>query len=932
MTAVRCAGAMVVASVLVSVAAGATPKPVPEDVLAKIVAGAPALPTDLDLGLQTHLIDFIDCTDPDDPHDFRDQGTSKVVTGPAGTYRATAAHRHAFFSYAYRTAGRDKPVLLVIEYPDDAERVISFMTDDSTRSPTRQGAYAQETGIYTGDPLPLTNRMRLFTLLAWPQDDWSPLMVFNFARYGSSGAASRIWVYAIDAMAPLVVDEPDAAHPRVLDAFFCCSFLAKRDNFGYRSPKSIEHMCQYFNLIGVNRVTMMVYMNQSWGAGCTIPAWDADDKGYLDDILTQMGRVGGVGFIAGIVADGMYGKVISGGKEVARMPLDEARAVILKGFDQFIDRYGKYKALKGVALGSMETIGFFDTLQSKGIADDVAAHVRKRRPDWEVLTYVGNVRLQTPQFDGKHGPAAWDVVAEWEATGGKPWSAFLAGKVRDNWKKWNHDPADLKAIPGLHVYEMFHPDDHRLCDLYRQEPRSMMFYDVDRSPERSRIADTPYAAIFGTFSEGEVGLHKDVNFWYTNPWTAPDFNAGGPFALAPFARAMAHRDRLAISAGTWSVKYFGLESQMRRFAKALRGLPPVEMQPMMGVMVEGADPPHSTDVVVGRWARYKGRRYMAVQNRVPMPCTVQVDSKTLTLEPYGLAAWSDEEAGEPGLLLRHHAEYVAWVAKRIADYEKLCEEVRALDPEAVPAAYLKAAQVARRELGNGHPYGADVALGAGLVNEMKLRKEILDPPALSAPRVGAAPAMAGDLDAWPAAASDVTAEGGQYLAGNIYSPNSWTGPDDLSMRLRFAHDGEKLYLGIEVRDSVLYKGDQCQVKIALGGGYLDWRGTERKIDLTWRVDAPTEGDLFTGAGKGGFQFTCRRTAKGYLVEGSVLLATLAARPGQGVGLLAMVNDQDGTPNLAKQRWARKQEMLVPHRPNFAYWSDARNCGKLVLGK
>ena len=192
--------------------------------------------------------------------------------------------------------------------------------------------------------------------------------------------------------------------------------------------------------------------------------------------------------------------------------------------------------------------------------------------------------------------------------------------------------------------------------------------------------------------------------------------------------------------------------------------------------------------------------------------------------------------------------------------------------------------------------------------------------------------MNGDLDAWPEAASDLTAAGGEYLAGNIYSPNSWTGPDDLSMRVRLAHDGRKLYLGIEVRDSVLHKGDQCQVKVALGDGYLDWRGPERTIDLTWRVDAPVEQSELTGTGKGGFEFTCRRTAKGYLVEGSVPLAGLAAKPGEAVGFLAMVNDQDGTPNLAKQSWARKQEMIVPHRPNFAYWSDARNCGKLVLEK
>jgi len=35
-------------------------------------------------------------------------------------------------------------------------------------------------------------------------------------------------------------------------------------------------------------------------------------------------------------------------------------------------------------------------------------------------------------------------------------------------------------------------------------------------------------------------------------------------------------------------------------------------------------------------------------------------------------------------------------------------------------------------------------------------------------------------------------------------------------------------------------------------------------------------------------------------------------------------------NLANHSWARKLEFLIPHKPNFTYWEDARNCGKLVL--
>ena len=31
-------------------------------------------------------------------------------------------------------------------------------------------------------------------------------------------------------------------------------------------------------------------------------------------------------------------------------------------------------------------------------------------------------------------------------------------------------------------------------------------------------------------------------------------------------------------------------------------------------------------------------------------------------------------------------------------------------------------------------------------------------------------------------------------------------------------------------------------------------------------------------------------------------------------------------------WAKKQSFLIPYQQNFTYWSDPRNCGKLILGK
>ena len=88
---------------------------------------------------------------------------------------------------------------------------------------------------------------------------------------------------------------------------------------------------------------------------------------------------------------------------------------------------------------------------------------------------------------------------------------------------------------------------------------------------------------------------------------------------------------------------------------------------------------------------------------------------------------------------------------------------------------------------------------------------------------------------------------------------------------------------------------------------------------------------------GGFQYVSRRTQRGYVVEGAISLADLGIGPGGSIGFLMSVADTDGTPNMAKpalrepvKAWAKKQSMLVPHRPHFTYWSDARTCGRLIL--
>jgi len=593
-------GTVVVLACLVASAwAAEAPQPLGDEAVAEIVKSAPKVPGKLDLDLKLKLIDFIDCTDPKDPHGFKDQGTSKVVRGPAGRYRQTAAHRHAFFSYRFKAAAKGQPMLIVWEYPDDAVRTINFSTHESGLSGRANADWSLETIAYTGEPLPLSNKMQYHTFIMYPSDQWPAVLVGNFSRYGHPAAASRIWVYAIEGGLPkLKIDAPEPGNQRRFGHFNSFAMLPTNYHFGLRSQSAVEHMLDYCEYIGVNELSWVVVANNSWGFWCTIPSWDRSggDPKHLDRVLAAMDARGGFGLIASF---GPEGNFKMGGKGYLDMSKEELKVAMLKGFDEFLDRYGKYKSLRGIAFGGMYGIHFYDRLRETGVLEEVVSHLKARKPDLEVITYLGGRGLHIEYFDGKEiggnkTPTMPGVISGWE-TSGQSWSDWLGSQALAAWKVWGHDPAEMRQVKGLTVWEQLQPDDHKIFDLYAQNPRAMVYYDLDNSQRRSDLVGSPYAAIWNTHSEGWYGLNPEVNFWYQKHWVAPDANAPSPLSLATFARTIGLRDRLAIVSGSWNNKYFGHEQHIRRFAKALRSLPPVVMKDVQGLPV---------DTVRVRWATY----------------------------------------------------------------------------------------------------------------------------------------------------------------------------------------------------------------------------------------------------------------------------------------------------------------------------------------
>ena len=327
-----------------------------------------------------------------------------------------------------------------------------------------------------------------------------------------------------------------------------------------------------------------------------------------------------------------------------------------------------------------------------------------------------------------------------------------------------------------------------------------------------------------------------------------------------------------------------------------------------------------------RWGVYKNRRYISLISKIPFSSEAEIDGKKLSLKPYDMITIVDNGRAAPAIKTEVPTAYVFWVSRRKDRFRKLIAEVRALDPAAAPECYDKLADKAGSLLKKGKIYQANKELAFGLEEELRFRRDLLAPEQMSVPRISQMPAFQGNLDKWPEKASEYKAASGEFLQGHNYFPNSWHGPDDLSARLRFAHDGSKLYIGIAVKDNKHHPNDACKIWFS-SSAYKDWKSGKAAPDITW--DLNTENG--EGNSKKSLKWKTVTVPGGYVIEASVPFAKLNITPGKSIGFLLTIHDMDGDSGvLKKKKWARKQILHYPYQPNFAAWLDARNCGELNI--
>jgi len=164
------------------------------------VVAKPGIPADL-----LKPVDEIDCVTETSPERFCEMGKSVVRSSPLGKYRESAPEKFSRLAYRFKVKTPRAPHQIVIEYPDDKERIFDIMLS----SPEYPYMMDVQSGIYMGGELRNFNRMRKFKIFVWPREEQFALIFLTWEK-DKPAAVKKITVYEIEGGLPELAVGSDA--------------------------------------------------------------------------------------------------------------------------------------------------------------------------------------------------------------------------------------------------------------------------------------------------------------------------------------------------------------------------------------------------------------------------------------------------------------------------------------------------------------------------------------------------------------------------------------------------------------------------------------------------------------------------------------------------------------------------------------------------
>jgi hypothetical protein len=352
--------------------------------------------------LQTRLLQRIDCAQTLPSDRYVDDGQSRVVPSPAGTYREAGRKRHCRFAYRIRTTEVGKPLLFEWDYPDDRARTMDVVLQVSRPD---SSMYDLQTGVFCGGEYPTSGKMLTQKAIVWPRAE-DQALVFMTAEDDRPAAVSQIRIYRIEGRLPALPVQaaaPRHCWQRSSGLYYEDPVLAS--NFGgeHAMPgfaKVVDRLLDYMDSFGQN---MLMYP-AVWYRGPFYPSrWepqvDAEHgrphpPNFIEYLCLRMGQRG-MHFVptlnvhslpslaAAAVADE---REIRAGRETTLMmmwnnrpktmgwhgtppnfnPLGrEAQTQFTRLFDEMLSLYGDLPAFKGICLHlTQHSILWFGSLEA----------------------------------------------------------------------------------------------------------------------------------------------------------------------------------------------------------------------------------------------------------------------------------------------------------------------------------------------------------------------------------------------------------------------------------------------------------------------------------------------------------------------------------------------------------------------------------------
>ncbi|MBN2583764.1 MAG: hypothetical protein JXL80_11920 [Planctomycetes bacterium] len=888
------------------------------------IARAPRPPVD-PKGMTLQVIDYIDCTKADDGHPMLDDGRSRVVTGDAGACRETAAAPNSWFAYRFRVAGPGRPHVVVLEFPDDGDRMTAVALAQPPSGDDEKPAAQVEFGYRTGDLLPVTGRMLARWTLFYPTSDAPAALLVADWHARRPAALARVWICvpAGDRLPPL--DEPLPGH--------------RRGGLGLGDPRNLERRFggRVNNLLGV-----MDYLGLE---DVVFEAADGNRANYdskafqsqspwtatIMDALDREGR----GAIAAFNPDGAGGEFRLPGLDRSPAMLDDRQ--VRNAWQAFIETdflqpYATRVSFRGLMLGGLDETTALGRRATGGgytsLITQMQQPFQRMLPLANVYQVLGRPTRDT-HFFSEPG-SDWAMMVRWQRSA-KSMDELFAAHAAATWQDCGVDCEELgnqrRVVPMWRCGR----DDAAAARFGRGAvPRYWLLDDAARSSQLAAAAEGLYLSgllLDGTPDRRLIGLTAP-QFWWTWSELSPTIVPAGQAYWAPLAVALGE------GVTPWSVWTAADGSTAMHEADTRQVMNELLRMPLRRLEQQ----PDALGYPVSVRTYNTGRRfYVQLANRCAVEATVaaewrmsggdtEMTGTVYTLPPWGIEAFSFPGTGKLQSLSQEAPGLEPMLKARLDRYDADLDAARKAGVR-LEERYDTVLREARRLFEKQRWASLDHLLSAAIVREPALRLRV----AAERPRleVGCGRiTVDGRLDDWP----DEPGLRLQELRHLVCHPdvaNQWRGPADLSAELRLAWSEAGLHYALTVVDDRPTQDENESAALVFAAdAFRSYAGRE-PLDYVvtlsrGRNDAAADEPNRVTRRQGNV------TVHEGLLTADVLGERLRPQEGRAIGLNLIVSDSDDRAGLT-QPWQKSSAMAWSNgQDGYDVWSDAQTCGEITF--